>query len=156
MSETVRQMPSLPAEQMQEAVRSAQRLGLQRQSAPGHRHHLPQGRAARLAHAFHLHLRDLEYLHHRRDGFRLFHRPSAGDRARILAAGTQRAAGSRKTFLAFVALVFPDLQLSIWSMTSWPAPPFRSALFAKTAVLGCVYTSVYLFFAWVFVSRKEL
>ena len=55
-----------------------------------------------------------------------------------------------KTFLALVALAFPDLQLfnlvdDIVAGTAIPA-----GLFAQTAVLGCVYTSVYFFFAWVF------
>ena len=61
-----------------------------------------------------------------------------------------------KTFLAFVALVFPDLQLfnlvdDIVAGTAIPA-----GLFAQTAVLGCVYASVYFFFAWVMFSGREL
>ena len=61
-----------------------------------------------------------------------------------------------KTFLALVALLFPDLQLfnlvdDIVAGTAIPA-----TLFAQTAVLGCVYTSVYLFFAWVVFHGKEL
>jgi ABC-type Na+ efflux pump permease subunit len=60
-----------------------------------------------------------------------------------------------KTFLALLALLFPDLQLfnlvdDIVSETAIPA-----TLFAQTAVLGCVYTSVYLFFAWVVFHGKE-
>ncbi|MGI8891758.1 MAG: ABC transporter permease subunit, partial [Chthoniobacterales bacterium] len=54
-----------------------------------------------------------------------------------------------KTFLALVALAFPDLQLFnlVDDIVAGNAIPF--ALFAKTASLGCVYTSIYLFFAWV-------
>ena len=61
-----------------------------------------------------------------------------------------------KTFLAFVALAFPDLQLFnlVDDMVAGTAIPM--ALFAKTAVLGVVYTSVYLFFAWVSFHGKEL
>lgn len=61
-----------------------------------------------------------------------------------------------KTFLALVALAFPDLQLfnlvdDIVAGTAIPA-----GLFAQTAVLGCVYTSVYFFFAWVVFHGREL
>jgi ABC-2 type transport system permease protein len=61
-----------------------------------------------------------------------------------------------KTFLALVALVFPDLQLFnlVDDIVAGTAIPL--GLFAKTAVLGCVYTSIYLFFAWVVFHGKEL
>ena len=61
-----------------------------------------------------------------------------------------------KTFLALVALLFPDLQLFnlVDDIVAGTAIP--GALFAQTAVLGCVYTSVYLFFAWVVFHGKEL
>lgn len=61
-----------------------------------------------------------------------------------------------KVFLAFVALIFPDLQLFnlVDDIVAGTAIPM--ALFAKTAVLGGVYTSVYLFFAWVSFHGKEL
>ena len=61
-----------------------------------------------------------------------------------------------KTFLALVALVFPDLQLFnlVDDIVAGNAIP--GALFAQTAVLGCVYTSVYFFFAWVMFSGREL
>lgn len=61
-----------------------------------------------------------------------------------------------KTFLALVALGFPDLQLFnlVDDIVAGTAIPM--ALFAKTAVLGCVYTSIYLFFAWVAFQGKEL
>ena len=61
-----------------------------------------------------------------------------------------------KTFLALVALAFPDLQLFnlVDDIVAGTAIPM--ALFAKTAVLGVVYTSVYLFFAWVSFHGKEL
>ena len=61
-----------------------------------------------------------------------------------------------KTLLALVALAFPDLQLfnlvdDIVAGTAIPA-----GLFAQTAALGCVYTSVYFFFAWVVFNGREL
>jgi ABC-type transport system involved in multi-copper enzyme maturation permease subunit len=61
-----------------------------------------------------------------------------------------------KTFLGLVALLFPDLQLfnlidDIVAGTAIPA-----GLFAQTAALGCVYVSVYFFFAWVAFYGKEL
>ncbi len=61
-----------------------------------------------------------------------------------------------KTFLAFVALAFPDLQLFnlVDDIVAGTAIPM--AVFAQTAVLGCVYTSIYLFFAWVSFHGKEL
>jgi ABC-type Na+ efflux pump permease subunit len=61
-----------------------------------------------------------------------------------------------KTFLVLVALVFPDLQLFnlVDDIVAGTAIPI--ALFTKTAVLGGVYTSVYLFFAWVSFHGKEL
>ena len=51
---------------------------------------------------------------------------------------------------------FPICSSSIWSMTLLPAQPSRWLSLRKTAVLGCVYTSVYLFFAWVSFHGKEL
>jgi ABC-type Na+ efflux pump permease subunit len=61
-----------------------------------------------------------------------------------------------KAFLALVALVFPDLQLFnlVDDIVAGNAIP--SALFAQTAVLGCVYISIYLFFAWVAFHGREL
>ncbi len=61
-----------------------------------------------------------------------------------------------RTFLGLVALVFPDLQPFnlIDDVVSGAAIPL--ALFARTAVLGCVYTSVYLFFAWAAFHEREL
>ncbi len=61
-----------------------------------------------------------------------------------------------QTFLALVALVFPDLQLFnlVDDIVAGTAVP--TALFAQTAILGCVYTSIYLFFAWVVFHWKEL
>ncbi|MGI8432168.1 MAG: ABC transporter permease subunit [Chthoniobacterales bacterium] len=61
-----------------------------------------------------------------------------------------------KTFLAFVALVFPDLQLFNLVDDIVAGTAISAGLFAQTAVLGCVYTSVYFFFAWVMFSGREL
>jgi hypothetical protein len=60
------------------------------------------------------------------------------------------------SFLGFVALVFPDLQLFNLIDDIVAGTPVPMALFARTAVLGCVYTSVYLFFGWVSFHGKEL
>ncbi len=59
-------------------------------------------------------------------------------------------------FLGFVALAFPDLQLFnlVDDIVAGTAIPL--ALFGKTALLGCIYTSVYLFFAWIAFHGKEL
>ena len=61
-----------------------------------------------------------------------------------------------KTFFALVALVFPDLQLFNLVDDIIAGTAIPGALFAQTAVLGCVYTSVYFFFAWVVFHGKEL
>lgn len=60
------------------------------------------------------------------------------------------------SFLGLVALLFPDLQLFNLIDDIVAGTPFSTALFAKTALLGCVYTSVYLFFAWVSFHGREL
>ena len=59
-------------------------------------------------------------------------------------------------FLALVALAFPDLQLFnlVDDIVAGTAIPMT--LFTQTAVLGCVYTSIYLFLAWVAFQGKEL
>ena len=58
--------------------------------------------------------------------------------------------------LGLVALVFPDLQLFnlVDDIVAGTAIPL--GLFGQTALLGLVYTSVYLFFAWVAFHGKEL
>jgi ABC-2 type transport system permease protein len=58
--------------------------------------------------------------------------------------------------LGFVALVFPDLQLFNLVDGIVAGAPIAMALFAQTAVLGCIYISVYLFFAWVAFHGREL
>ena len=61
-----------------------------------------------------------------------------------------------KGLLALVALLFPDLQLFnlVDDVVAGTAIP--GGLFAQTALLGGVYTSVYFFFAWVVFSGREL
>ena len=61
-----------------------------------------------------------------------------------------------RMFLALVALAFPDLQLFnlVDDIVAGTAIPMT--LFAQTAVLGVVYTLVYLFFAWVSFHGREL
>ena len=58
--------------------------------------------------------------------------------------------------LGFAALVFPDLQLFNLIDGIVAGAPISMALFAQTAVLGCIYVSVYLFFAWVAFHGREL
>jgi hypothetical protein len=59
-------------------------------------------------------------------------------------------------FLGFVALAFPDLQLFNLIDDIVAGTPTPLTLFSQTALLGSVYTSVYLFFAWVAFHGKEL
>lgn len=61
-----------------------------------------------------------------------------------------------RSFLAVVALLFPDLQLfdAIDHLVAGSAMPM--ALFAKTAVLGCFYVVLYLVVAAAVFSGKEL
>jgi len=59
-------------------------------------------------------------------------------------------------FLGFVALAFPDLQLFNLIDDIVAGTPTPLTLFGQTALLGGVYTSVYLFFAWVAFQGKEL
>jgi len=61
-----------------------------------------------------------------------------------------------KTFLASVALFFPDLQLFnvVDDLVAGTAIPL--ALFGKMATLGFFYTGIYLLLAWSVFYRKEL
>ena len=61
-----------------------------------------------------------------------------------------------RAFLAFVALFFPDLQLFnlVDDIVVGTAIPL--ALFAKTALLGCSYTAIYLLLACAVFYGKEL
>ncbi len=61
-----------------------------------------------------------------------------------------------KTFLALVALAFPDLQAFnlVDEIVAGNAIP--GGLFAQTSLLGLVYVSIYFFFAWVVFHGKEL
>jgi ABC-2 type transport system permease protein len=61
-----------------------------------------------------------------------------------------------KAFLALIALAFPDLQLFNLVDDIVAGTPIPMTLFTQTAVLGCVYTSIYLFLAWVAFQGKEL
>lgn len=61
-----------------------------------------------------------------------------------------------RTFLAVVALLFPDLQLfdAVDHLVAGTAMPL--ALFAKTAALGCFYVVIYLLLAAAVFSGREL
>ena len=69
---------------------------------------------------------------------------------------TNSASWITKIFLAFVALLFPDLQTFnlVDDVVAGTAIPL--ALFAKTATLGIFYTGFYLLLAWSVFYRKEL
>ena len=69
---------------------------------------------------------------------------------------TNGAGWITRIFLAFVALLFPDLQTFnlVDDVVAGTAIPL--ALFAKTATLGIFYTSFYLLLAWSVFYRKEL
>ena len=69
---------------------------------------------------------------------------------------TNTAGWFAKTFLAIVALIFPDLQLFnlIDDVVAGNAVPLT--LFLKTLALGLFYTGFYLALAWTSFSRREL
>ena len=69
---------------------------------------------------------------------------------------TNSAGWLTKTFLAFVALLFPDLQLFnlVDDIVVGTAIPL--ALLTKTIALGAFYTGFYLLLAWAVFYRKEL
>jgi ABC-type transport system involved in cytochrome c biogenesis permease component len=69
---------------------------------------------------------------------------------------TNGAGWITKLFLAFVALLFPDLQLFnlVDDIVAGNAIPL--ALFLKTTALGFFYTGFYLLLAWSVFYRKEL
>jgi hypothetical protein len=61
-----------------------------------------------------------------------------------------------KGLFALVALFFPDLQLFNLADDVVAGTAIPIGLFAQTALLGCVYVSIYLFFAWVVFHGREL
>jgi hypothetical protein len=61
-----------------------------------------------------------------------------------------------QTFLALVALAFPDLQLFNLVDDIVAGATIPLALFVKTATLGFFYTSFYLLLAWTVFYRREL
>ena len=69
---------------------------------------------------------------------------------------TNGAGWITRIFLAFVTLLFPDLQLFnlVDDVVAGTAIPL--ALFTKTATLGIFYTGFYLLLAWSVFYRKEL
>jgi hypothetical protein len=69
---------------------------------------------------------------------------------------TNAAGWITRIFLAFVALLFPDLQTFnlVDDVVAGTAIPL--ALLAKTATLGIFYTGFYLLLAWSVFYRKEL
>jgi ABC-type Na+ efflux pump permease subunit len=69
---------------------------------------------------------------------------------------TNSAGWVTKTFLALVALLFPDLQLFNLTDDIVAGNAIPLALFAKTATLGLFYTGFYLLLAWSVFFRKEL
>lgn len=69
---------------------------------------------------------------------------------------TNSAGWLTNTFLALVALLFPDLQLFNLTDDIVAGNAIPLALFAKTATLGLFYTGFYLLLAWAVFFRKEL
>jgi hypothetical protein len=61
-----------------------------------------------------------------------------------------------KTFLAFVALIFPDLQLFSLADDVGAGNAIPLALLLRTAGLGLFYTGFYFLVAWAVFFRKEL
>jgi hypothetical protein len=61
-----------------------------------------------------------------------------------------------KTFLAFVALIFPDLQLFSLADDAGAGNAIPLALLLRTAGLGLFYTTFYFLVAWAVFFRKEL
>ena len=69
---------------------------------------------------------------------------------------TNGAGWLTKTFLALVALLFPDLQLFNLTDDIVAGSAIPLALLLKTAALGLFYTGFYLLLAWSVFFRKEL
>lgn len=61
-----------------------------------------------------------------------------------------------KTFLAFVALIFPDLQLFSLADDVGAGNAIPLGLLVRTAALGLFYTTFYFLVAWAVFFRKEL
>ncbi|MEP6955815.1 MAG: hypothetical protein ABI883_03240 [Chthoniobacterales bacterium] len=76
--------------------------------------------------------------------------------ARELWLGEQGAGWISRTFLAFVALLFPDLQLLDFSDEVVAGAVVPLALFAKTAGLACFYLVFYTLVAIAAFTGKEL
>jgi ABC-type Na+ efflux pump permease subunit len=69
---------------------------------------------------------------------------------------TNNAGWFTKTFLALVALIFPDLQVFNLTDDVVAGTAIPTALLLKTTAMGLFYTSVYLALAWTVFFRKEL
>ena len=69
---------------------------------------------------------------------------------------TNSAGWLTKIFLAFVALLFPDLQLFNLTDDIVAGNAIPLALLGKTTTLGLFYTGFYLLLAWAVFFRKEL
>jgi ABC-2 type transport system permease protein len=69
---------------------------------------------------------------------------------------TNSAGWLTKTFLAFVALVFPDLQLFNLTDDVIAGNAVPAGLLLRTIGMGLFYTSFYLALAWAVFFRKEL
>ncbi len=70
--------------------------------------------------------------------------------------GSAHPMAMKKVFLALVALLFPDLQLFNLVDDIVAGNAIQMALFVKTVGLGCAYTFVYAFVAYVIFAYKEL
>jgi ABC-2 type transport system permease protein len=70
--------------------------------------------------------------------------------------GAPRASVMKKMFLGLVALLFPDLHLFNLVDDIVAGNAIQMAIFVKTIGLGCAYTFVYAFVAYVIFAYKEL
>lgn len=70
--------------------------------------------------------------------------------------GSPHTSALKRSFLAVVALVFPDLQLFNLVDDIVAGNAIHMSLFLQTVGLGCAYTFVYAFVAYVIFAYKEL
>ena len=129
LRETARQISGLPAEQINDALRTMRASAFNASLLPAIVIIYFKGCLLASLTLFVSTFATLEYFHDRRHGFHLFHRTSAGDRAGILAATTQRRLAQARLPRFRCAGVSRTCRLSISSMTPWQASLFRPRFF---------------------------
>ena len=108
-------------------------VGAEHEFISRNRDHLFESMLARCAHAVRFDIRDHQHFHHGRDGVHLFHR-SFQAIAREYWLEQYGAGWLTNGFLAFVALVFPDLQAFNLVDDIVAGAAIRAGLFLKTAL----------------------